>query len=169
MRIPNISCVYVKILGIIILSTMSLSPSVHSGTLKFVGLRPYDDENRHWVALNTSIALQQLKDKKELQPRQRAELERQTSITPQEAAAIKAIAGHSIRTPVTGPTSPWITTPSPREQVDFGGVARQRSGVEPGFDARATWKRGLKKTELKPDLWKVAYNSIKSSVTEQVS
>ena len=132
------------------------------------------------MALNTSIALQQLKEKKELQPKQEIELKRQTSITPKEAAAIKAISGHSIQTPL-GPTSPQLTTPSPRmptptalEETDAGGVVRQRSGVEPDFDARAAWRRAatLRKTELKPDLWKVAYKSIKSSVTaprDQVS
>jgi hypothetical protein len=125
------------------------------------------------VALNTSIALQQLKGNKELHPRQERELKRQTSITAKEAAAIKAISGHSIQTP-HGPTSPGVTTPSPRvttptalEETDAGGVARQRSGVESGFDARAAWGRAatLRKTELKPDLWKVAYKSIKDSVT----
>ena len=150
----------------------SLPPSL-SGTLKFVGLRPFDDEKRHWVALNTSIALQQLKDKKELHPRQEEELKRQTSITPKEAAVIKAISGHSIQTPHV-PISPAVTTPSPRvttppavEETDAGGVARQRSEVEPDFDARAAWRRAatLRKTELKPDLWKVAYKSIKDSVT----
>ena len=152
--------------------TLTLTLSF-SGTLKFVGLRPFDDEKRHWVALNTSIALQQLKDNQELHPRQEEELKRQTSITPKEAAVIKAISGHSIRTPL-GPTSPALTTPSPRittppilEETDGGGVVRQRSVVEPDFDARAAWRRAatLRKTELKPDLWKVAYNSIKSSVT----
>ena len=130
------------------------------------------------MALNTSIALQQLKEKKELQPKQEEELKRQTSITPKEAAAIKAISGHSIQTP-RGPASPALTTPSPRtptalEETDAGGVVRQRSGVEPDFDAKAAWRRAatLRKTELKPDLWKVAYKSIKSSVTtprDQVS
>ena len=144
-----------------------------SGTLKFVGLRPFDDEKRHWVALNTSITLQQLKDNKKLHPRQEEELKRQTSITPKEAAAIKAISGHSIQTPHV-PVSPAVTTPSPRvttppavEETDAGGVARQRSEVEPDFNAREAWRRAatLRKTELKPDLWKVAYKSIKDSVT----
>ena len=154
-------------------NNLSLSLPSLSGTLKFVGLRPFDDEKRHWVALNTSIALQQLKDDKELHPRQKEELKRQTSITPKEAAAIKAISGHSIQTP-HAPTSPAVTTPSPRvttpptvEETDAGGVARQRSEVEPDFNAREAWRRAatLRKTELKPDLWKVAYKSIKDSVT----
>lgn len=176
------SCVYAEIISNLIVSTISLSlflfllHSLHSGTLKFVGIRPFDDEKRHWVALNTSIAVKQLEKNNELQPRQEKELKRQTSITPKEAAAIKAITGHTIQTPATplGPTSPQMTTPSPRvttptalEETDAGGMVRQRSEVEPDFDPRATWRRvaTLRKTELKPDLWKIAYNGIKSSVT----
>ena len=140
---------------------------IYSGTLKFVGLRPYDDENRHWVAVNHSIAVQHLKDKKPLRTKQKAELVRQSSITAKESAAVRALTGYNVR--AAGPptaTSP-LTTPSPREEPDFGmvGVAE----AEREFDARAAWKRGVRKTELKPDLWKVAYNSIKTQVTMPVS
>lgn len=118
------------------------------------------------MAVNHSIAVQHLKDKKTLQPRQKRELERQSSITPRESAAVRALTGLSIRT--TGPTTP-LTTPSPREEVDFG-VGRPSVG-EGGeeFDARTAWKRGIQKAELKPDLWKMAYNSIKNQVTLPVS
>ena len=132
-----------------------------SGTLKFVGLRPFDDENRHWVAVNHSIAVQQLKDNKTLQPRQKAKLERESSITARESAAVRALTGYSIRTthPSIGGLRSPVTTPSPVEEVDFGLAEPSHE-----FDARAAWKR-VRNTELKPDLWKLAYNSLKTQVT----
>ena len=133
--------------------------------MKFVGLRPFDDEKRHWVAVNHSIAVEHLKKKKTLQPRQKVELERQSSITARESAAVREVTGLSIRT--TGPGSP-VTTPTPREETDFGGPRPSVGDGGQEFDARATWKRGLRKSELKPDLWKVAYNSI-SSIKNQVT
>ena len=119
------------------------------------------------MAVNSSIAAQHLKDKKALQPRQKTELERQTSITAKEVAAVRAVTGHSIQAPA--PTSP-MTTPSPRVETDFGVVRRQVSEpAQQTFDARAAWRRGVGKTELKPDLWKVAYNSIRNQITTPVS
>ena len=130
--------------------------------MKFVGLRPFDDEKRHWVAVNHSIAVQHLKEKKPLKPRQKQELERQSSITARESAAVREVTGLSIRT--TGVGSP-VTTPSPREETDFGGAPYPSfSDAGQEFDARAAWKRSLRKSELKPDLWKVAYNSIKNQM-----
>ena len=130
-----------------------------------MGLRPYDDENRHWVAVNHSIAVQHLKKKKTLPPKQKAELVRQSSITPKDSAVVRVLTGYNVRPAV--PSSSPMTTPPPREETDFGlgGVVE----ADREFDARAAWKRSLIKTELKPDLWKVAYNSIKSQVTMPVS
>lgn len=136
-----------------------------SGTLKFVGLRPYDDENRHWVAVNHSIAVQHLKDKKTLPPRHKAELVRQSSITAKESAAVRALTGYSVRAAV--PYSSLVPSPTPQDETDFG--LEDVVETEREFDARAAWKRSVIKTELKPDLWKVAYNSIKSQMTMPVS
>lgn len=108
-----------------------------SGTLRVVGLEPTAEERRHWEALTGTIRTH----------KQTGSVNIPSSLTARDAAAVAHITGRSIHrvTSVEDGQSSMTTPTSVR-----GGVLNKGTGRNVAI-----------KTELKPDLWKVAYQGVR--------
>ena len=112
----------------------------YSGMLRVVGLEPTAEEKRHWEALQGMVATTNIS------PQDMPDMAIRSSLTPKDAAAIRRITGHSIHRVTPGEASPIVTTPT---------------GVRGAVYNKGTGRNLAIKTQLKPDLWKVAYQSIR--------
>ncbi len=117
--------------------------------LRVVGLEPTAEEKRHWEALQGTIVTHKQSNtafpmpgpmKSSLAPRK-------SSLTPRDAAAVRHVTGQSIHHVTPGEYSPVVTTPT--------------SGTRGAVFNKGTGRNLATKTQLKPDLWKVAYQSIR--------
>lgn len=104
-----------------------------------LGLEPTAEERRHWEALQGTILTRK-------QANTAAAASVRSSLTPRDAAAVRHITGRSIHRVAPGDSSPSVTTPTGAREAVYN---------------KGTGRNVAIKTELKPDLWKVAYQSVR--------
>ncbi len=108
-----------------------------------LGLEPTSEEKIHWEALQGTILT-----RNQANTAAAAAGPVYSSLTPRDAAAVRHITGRSIHRVTPGDGSPSVTIPAPTGQR--GSVYNKGTGRNIAI-----------KTQLKPDLWKVAYQRVR--------
>ena len=127
---------------------------VSSGAMIAVGLKPTRDESRHWDALK-GIVVSNRQDSSSTQPPVL-----QASHHPKDTSIIRHVSGYDYfeATDGVGPAPP-----SSLVRQSLQPTSLRQMSVQSYKTDKATGRNQAIRTELKPDLWKLAVNSIRAS------